>query len=182
MRSSSIHIATVLVALATSVSATTLERLSMDSMTDQSMVVVRGRITGGAGELANGAISTHYQFKVTEVWKGSASTSIDVYVPGGAAQGFLQSVPGAPALTTGAEYVLFLWIGPSGRPQIIGLSQGLFSVSRAKNGSVYLNRGAVTEMMLDPKTGLPVTADTVHVLAADLKAFVQKRNQVSATK
>lgn len=182
MRSSSVQIFAGLIAVFTaSVSATTLERLSMGDMTDQSTMIVRGKVTGGAGELRNGVIFTHYQFAVSETWKGSAGTKVDIYVPGGTAQGFLQSVPGAPVMTPGIEYVVFLWVGPSGRPQIIGLSQGLFSVVSDKSGLIYLNRGSVAEMMLDAKTGRPVTDESVHVQASTLKAFVKKRQAASVT-
>ena len=128
--------------------------------------------------MANGVIATHYQFAVSEVWKGSAGTKIDIYVPGGAAQGFLQSVPGAPVLSPGVEYVIFLWIGPSGRPQIIGLSQGLFTVVSDKSGLVYLNRGSVSEMMVDAKTGRPVTDETVHIQASDFEGVRAERGRV----
>ncbi|HEY3738665.1 MAG TPA: hypothetical protein VGL53_02415 [Bryobacteraceae bacterium] len=182
MRSSSIHIlAGVIAVFMASVSATTLERLSMGDMTDQSTMIVRGTVTSSAGELRNGVISTHYQFAVSETWKGSSGTKVDIYVPGGTAQGFLQSVPGAPVLSPGVEYVIFLWTGPSGRPQIIGLSQGLFSVVSDKSGLVYLNRGSVAEMMIDAKTGRPVTDENVHVPASTLKSFVKKRQAVSVT-
>jgi len=182
MRSSSILVAKYAAAavlalcVCSEASATTLERLSLGDMTDRSMVVVRGMVTAaGAGELKNGVISTHYQLTVSEVWKGTAPAQVDIYVPGGRAQGFLQSVPGAPVLSPGVDYVVFLWIGPSGRPQIIGLSQGLFTVIAGRNGSLFLDRGAVAEMMVDSKTGIPVTPQTVHIQAAELKKFVQGR-------
>jgi hypothetical protein len=183
MRAGSIYIpkwAAAMVVFATALEATTLERLSMGDMTDQSTVIVRGTVAGGGGELSGGVIATHYQFSVSEVWKGTAGAKIDIYVPGGTAMGFLQSVPGAPVLSPGVEYVVFLWIGKSGRPQIMGLSQGLFTLTKdPATGSIYLNRGAVSEMMLDSKTGRPVNDENVHIQASTLKSFVQKRKSVS---
>ncbi len=160
---------------AITMSATTLERLSMPDMTDQSTLVVRATVVSGAGELNNGAIATHYQLNVKEIWKGTAPAQLDVYVPGGTASGFRQLVPGAPVLTVGSEYVIFLWIGRSGRPQIMGLSQGLFTVSKDAAGTVMLERPGVKEMIIDPKTNRPVSDETVRMKAADLASFVQKR-------
>ena len=147
----------------------------MNTMTDQSTVVVRATVTSGGAEFANGSVSTHYQLSVSEVWKGSAGTQIDVYVPGGRAGGFRELVPGAPELTVGAEYVVFLWVGRSGRPQIMGLSQGLFNVTKDDKGTMVLERPGVREMMVDPATGRPVTDETVRMKASDVKALVQKR-------
>jgi len=53
----------------------------------------------------------------------------------------------------GGEYVLFLWKGPSGLTHIVGLSQGLFKVSRDANGQVIATREASAGPMLDPATG-----------------------------
>ena len=147
----------------------------MSDMTDRSIVVVRATVSGGGGELNNGAISTHYQLKVSEVWKGSAVGTMDVYVPGGTANGLRQLVPGAPVLSVGSEYVVFLWIGRSGRPQIMGLSQGLFTVSKDSTGTLMLERPGVKEVIVDPKTNRPVSDDTMRMRATELQTFVQKR-------
>jgi hypothetical protein len=156
--------------------ATTLENLSLSDLVDQSTMVVRGKVSIGVGEVHDGVILTHYQLSTADVWKGKKSSQVDIYVPGGATGGIRQSVPGAPELVPGVEYVVFLWVGNSGRPQIMGLSQGLFTVSKdVTTGVVYVDRGRVSEMMIDPKTGHPMTDQAVHLKAADLQAFVQKR-------
>jgi hypothetical protein len=177
MRSNLILTAAILAAAVCSTcSATTLERLSMGDMTDQATVVVRATVSGdGVGELSNGAVSTHYQLNITEVWKGAAGAKIDVYVPGGTANGLRQLVPGSPTLVAGVEYVVFLWIGRSGRPQIMGLSQGLFNVTKDAAGAVMVERPGVTESMVDPKTGRPVADETMRMKASDVRTFVQKR-------
>ena len=43
-------------------------------------------------------------------------------------------VAGAPTLRAGREYVLFLWTSRSGLTQLMGMSQGLFSVERTTAG------------------------------------------------
>ena len=174
MRSTSIYIAAAAVFCST-LSATTLERLSMNDMTDQSTVVVRATVASGGAEYVNGSVSTHYVLNVSEVWKGSAGSQLDVYVPGGRAGGFRELVPGAPVLNVDTEYVVFLWIGRSGRPQIMGLSQGLFNLTKDAAGTMLLERPGAKEMMIDPATGRPVTDETVRMKAADVKALVRKR-------
>lgn len=173
MRPTSILMLTL--AAAAVLPATTLERLSMTDMAGQSTVVVRATVTTSATEFVNGAVSTHYQLNVAEVWKGSAGTQIDVYVPGGRAGGFRELVPGAPVMDVGSEYVVFLWSGRTARPQIMGLSQGLFAVTQDKSGIVMLERSGAKETMIDPSTGRSVIDETLRMKAADVKSLVRKR-------
>ena len=178
MRLSSIQIAKLAATLmlASGLSATTLERLSMNDMTDKCHVVVRATVLNGSSEYSNGIVVTHYQLNVLEVWKGSVSSVVDLYVRGGRAGGIRELVPGAPTLDVGSEYVVFLWNGPSGRAQIMGLSQGLFNVTKdPATNSVMLERPGAKETMVDPVTGNPVTDQAVRMKAADVKAMVKKR-------
>lgn len=157
------------------VHATTLERLTVNDMTDKSTAIVRATASLVGGELQSGVIYTHYQLTVTEVWKGSASRTVDVWVPGGVANGIRQLVPGAPSFDAGTDYVVFLWTGKSGRTQVIGLSQGLFRVATDTSGNRMAERPGVSEMMIDPRTGRPVTDETVRIRVSDLKAQVLGR-------
>jgi hypothetical protein len=161
--------------------ATTLERLSMNDMTSQSTAIIRATVVSGAGEMeSGGVILTHYHLKLTEVWKGTKAGVLDVYVPGGAANGLRQLVPGAPTLTPGAEYLLFLWVGPSGRPQIMGLSQGMFTLTQDPSTSTtYAVRPGADERVVNPKTGQPMSDPMVRMKVQDLKTLVLKF--VSAT-
>jgi hypothetical protein len=157
-----------------SLEATTLERLSIDGMVEKSTAIVRARVLSNYGEFRNGSIFTHYRVLIQESWKGNVGVSkqTDLYVPGGSANGMRQSIPGAPILENGEEYVLFLWAGTSGRNQIIGLSQGLFSLVREEDGSLQLERPGAKEMMLDAKTGRPVLDTTVRMPFGELKTRV----------
>lgn len=128
--------------------ATTLQRLSLEEMTQQSTAIVRAKVTGSSPALRGNEVWTFYQLQILETLKGRETNQIQVAVPGGAAAGLRQIVAGAPALRSGAEYVLFLWTGRSGLTQVIGLSQGLLSVSRDQQGRVSLVRPASKEIML----------------------------------
>lgn len=155
-----------------SLGATTLERLSVDDMVEKSTSIVRVKILSAAGEIRNGSIFTHYRVEVQETWKGNLSRETDLYVPGGSANGMRQAIPGAPVLHSGEEYVLFVWAGASGRNQIIGLSQGLFSLVRQEDGSIQVERPGAKEMMLDSKTGRPLLDSTVRMPFGELKTRV----------
>ena len=50
-------------------------------------------------------------------------------VPGGAVNERAADVFGGAGTAPGDEYVLFLWTSKSGADQVIGLTQGLFSLA-----------------------------------------------------
>lgn len=162
----------ILLAAATTVSATTLERLSVDTMVDKSTSIVRAKVVSSQGEYRNGLIFTKYVLQVDETWKGNPARVVEVFVPGGVANGLRQTIPGAPALEQGDELVLFLWAGASGRSQIIGLSQGLFNVVKDEAGAIYLERPGAKEMMLDAITKRAVHDATIRMPLGEMKTRV----------
>lgn len=137
---------TVLVGL---LPAATLEKLSMDDMIQKSTEIVSARVMGVSSLMRGPVVYTRYRISVTEQWKGAAAKELDVHVPGGRHGLMLQTFSGSPALNAGEEYVLFLWTGRSGLTQVIGLSQGLFSVKRDGRGEITLARQASGEPMVD---------------------------------
>jgi hypothetical protein len=156
-------------ACAISLPAATLQRLSLDEMTQKSTMIVRGTVQGPAtSALHSRVIFSHYQIQVSEVWKGPAGSSIDLAVPGGVYGGTQQSYSGAPAFVLGKEYVFFLWTSRNGVTQVIGLSQGLFGVS---SGSQVF-RPATSEMLLD-RNGKPVTDSDLTMQLGDLQTKVR---------
>ena len=106
----------------------TLRQLSLDDMIRQSTMIVRGTVQPANTMFHGSMIFTHYTVQVTETYKGTAASQIDIGVPGGSLNGAVQRFAGAPALSPGQDYVLFLWTSKTGLTQVIGLSQGLFSV------------------------------------------------------
>jgi hypothetical protein len=150
--------------------ATTLQQLTLDSMIAQSTAVVHAKVTGSYTALRGQDIWTFYTLQVLDTLKAGPSSSgtVDVAVPGGAVQGVRQMVAGAPALTTGTEYVLFLWTGKSGLTQVIGLSQGLFTVSTDASGNKTLSRPAASATMLD-QNGSPVVDQAVSLSLSGLR-------------
>src|SRR5712692_3404147 len=152
--------------------STTLQQLSLDDMIQKSTAVVRARVTGSSAAMAGADIYTHYHLQVSETWKGPSAAQMDVAVAGGALRGQRQTVAGAPSLNVGDEYVLFLWTSRSGITQVIGLSQGLFSVKVDAANTPLMLRPAAAEPMLD-KYGHILADQPVNLRLADVRARVR---------
>jgi hypothetical protein len=152
--------------------ATTLQKLTMDDMIRQSTVIVRAKVLDSRTAFRGQDIYTYYQVQVVEGWSTSAQ-QIEVAIPGGLVKGTRQMVAGAPALNPGDEYMLFLWTSKSGLTQVIGLSQGMFSVKVNAAGDQTLTRAAATELMLD-KSGHVVTDQPVSLRLTDVRSQIQR--------
>ena len=152
--------------------ATTLQRLTLDEMAQKSTAIVRAKVTGSSEIIRGGEIFTTYKFDVLQSLKSGPRVR-EVAVPGGVAGGMRQAVAGAPTLRAGLEYVLFLWTSRSGLTQLMGMSQGLFSVERTTTGDLLASRSAAGEQMLD-LAGHAVRDEAVSIPLAELKAKVSK--------
>lgn len=155
--------------------AATLERLSLDDLTQKSTDIVRAKVVGSYADVRGASIYTHWKIQVTDRWKGSGGSAIEVLVPGGNANGLHQDVPGAPKLSQGKEYLLFLWTSKSGATYITGWGQGVFNLTQNTASDWIASRAALGETMLDHTTWLPVQDQSVQMRYTDMAA------QVSAT-
>ncbi len=165
------RISGVLLALSALCAATTLQQLSLAGMIQKSTIVVRGTVHPAGSMLRGSTLYTLYSARVTETWKGAASQQINFAVPGGATATTRQMYAGAPELTDGQEYVLFLWTSRTGLTQIIGLSQGLFGVV-TQGGQCLVTRGAIADAMVN-SNGHPVQSENLTMLLSDLRSKVQ---------
>jgi hypothetical protein len=145
----------------------TLERLSLGDMATKSTAIVRAKVLDSYASLSGTVIYTHYKLQVSERLKGQNVP--EVVVPGGIANGIQQVVPGAPHLNKGGDYVFFLWAGPDGLNQVIGLTQGIFTVTADGSANPTVTRNASHELMLEPKTGHPVKDETLVMRLSDLR-------------
>lgn len=137
-----IAVAVLLLSGCAVLNAATLERMSVEQMAQQATAVVRGRVGEARAARFGALVYTLYGFETEQQWKGAAIAGLEVAVPGGTYQGVTYSFGGAPELQAGEEYLLFLWTGPSGRTQIVGLSQGVFRVLRRSDGVVVTRTDA----------------------------------------
>ena len=159
--------------------ATILQQLTLDEMARESTSIVRARVTGSSEAVRGGDVFTLYKFETLEILK-SGRAAQEVAVPGGVAGGMRQVVAGAPTLRAGREYVLFLWTGRSGLTQLMGMSQGLFSVEYTTAGDGLASRAAAGEQMLDA-AGHAVRGEALSMPLTELKAKVSKILAVAST-
>jgi hypothetical protein len=152
--------------------ATTLRKLSIDDMIQQSTAIARVKVTGSSAAFRGKDIYTSYQLQVIENMKAASPQSLAVAVPGGLAGGVRQMVAGAPVLANGQEYVIFLWTSKSGLTQVIGLSQGLFAVTQNSAGAAVIVRPASISMMLN-QSGQVVTDQPVSMTLTALRSEIQ---------
>jgi hypothetical protein len=150
----------------------TLEQLSMSDMIAKSTAIVRARVVSSYAAMSGPVIYTHYQLQVSERYKGTALATVDLAIPGGVANGIRQVWSGAPQLDKGADCVFFLWTGKSGLTQVMGLSQGLFTVAQDGSTDPALTRTASHETMLDHNTGRAVQDRTLAMPLSGLKAQI----------
>jgi hypothetical protein len=155
--------------------ATTLQQLSMDDMIRKSTAIVRAKVVDSRAAFRGQDIYTYYKLQVLEGLTSGAQ-QLEVAVPGGSAKGMRQMVPGAPTLNVGSEYVIFLWTSRSGLTQVIGLSQGLFTVSKNAAGDTMLVRPAATELMLD-KSGHEVQDEPVSLHLNAVRSQIRKTRE-----
>jgi hypothetical protein len=165
-------VATVLTFAMGPLQCATLERLTLDDMIAKATSIVRGKVSTSYAAFSGPVIFTHYTIQVSERYKGVGGNSVEVLVPGGVVNGQHQSFAGTPSLTRGDEFVFFLWTGRAGQTQVIGLTQGLFSV--AADGSVdpVTTRSATRELMLDSSSGRPVRDQTLKMRMSELRSRI----------
>lgn len=159
-----------LLVLAMGLQAASLEYLSLDDMAAKSTAIVRGRVVASGTGARGPLIYTQYSIQVLECLKGPEASPVDVVVLGGTSRGLSQTFSGAPQLGGGVDYLLFLWTGPSGLTQIIGLSQGVFRLQKDESGEWIATRAAASETMLDPKTGRLVNDQAIRLRLTDLRS------------
>ena len=155
-------------------SGATLERLSLEDMAARSTAIVRGKALSTSAVQIGSTIYTRTLFQVLERWKGPEAAEIEVMEPGGTIAPITQSYSGVPRFTPSAEMVLFLWTGPSGRTQVIGLSQGVFELSRSSSSpEVEVIRRPSGEIVLSPGAGAPVVDEELRLPLRKLVAIIR---------
>ncbi len=154
-------------------SAATLQKLALSEMIHKSTEIVLAKVAGCSPSLKGGIVYTTCRLSVSEQWKGIAKSEPTVSVPGGSTKNLQQSFAGAPTLKTGDQFLFFLWTGPSGMTQIIGLSQGLLSIEEAPDGTKMAVRAPVRDRMLDAN-GKPVWDEGIDIPLNQLRQTVGK--------
>lgn len=163
----------ILAYCAVALPAATLERLSLDDLIGKSTTIVRGKILNSYTAVNGPVIYTHYRVQTSETLKGTANTIVEFQLPGGIANNMRQSFAGVPQFKPGDEYVFFLWTGRTGTTQVMGLTQGLFSVAPGGAADPLTTRAATHEVMLDRSTGKQVKDQTLTMYLSELRARIR---------
>lgn len=145
----------------------------MSDLILQSTSIVRAKITGTRTAAVGKDIFTYYQMQVSDTLKKGAILPAEFAVPGGVYGNLRQIGIGSPVFTEGQEYVLFLWTSRSGMTQVIGLTQGMFSLTQDSSGATVLNRPAIADQMVD-KSGKEVTDAPVTMRWTELREQIVK--------
>lgn len=164
--------------LAGSLAATTVEPMSVERLTGQSSLIVRG----SAGESwvewdeAGTLMYTYTRFAVTQTWKGAVAESVVVKQPGGSDGRYTQRVSGVRHLRAGEENVLFLTRGTSGDGSyfVTGLMQGNFRVRRAAGGERVASNGIAGVSEYDRASGAVRAYRGARLPLAELEARVRR--------
>ncbi len=154
--------------------ATTLQQLTLDQMISESTAIVSGKVMGSTSVMRGSMVFTKYHVRVTDQWKGNTGSETDVFVPGGKVGAVTQTFPGSPKLGEGKDYVLFLWTSRTGLTQVIGLSQGLFTMMKDPKGEFLLVRSASGETMVD-SSGKVVEETPVSMRMREMVDRIQRR-------
>jgi hypothetical protein len=180
-RTQFLHFVAVFLASASLSPATTLLKLSLDQMIDQSTAIVRGKVSSCESELRGGMIHTVCALGAEERLKGPATLN-RFSVPGGAlrinGRKMRQLVAGTPEFVPGQEYVLFLWTGPKGVTELIGLSQGVLEVKQALGARMVERTPAQAVTLLD-NGGHEVADQGVRLTLDALRDRVRSRQGAS---
>lgn len=152
--------------------AATLERISLEEMSAKSTAIVRGKVLGSWAAFSGPVIYTHYRIQVTERFKGTEQSAVEVVVPGGVANDLRQTFSGTPDFQTGDEYVFFLWNGRDSLTHVIGLTQGLFTLAKDHATDPTVTRPASRELMIDRTTGQAVKDQTLVMRLSELRARI----------
>ncbi|MBI2685496.1 MAG: hypothetical protein HYX27_04205 [Acidobacteria bacterium] len=166
------HLTTILAALAATLTGTTLEKLTFDDMVAKSTQIVRGRISLTNVQQHGPIYYSHYKVQVSEQYKGTPAKTIDVVVPGGTIGRNQQTFSGVPSFPADTDLVLFLWTSKSGLAHVIGLSQGVFEVTKNTAGETIFSRGAIQEGLVDARTGRPANDTGMRFTAGEFAARV----------
>lgn len=139
---------TVLVVILSSLfttEATTLLKMDLNELISRADLIVIGKAGTYSSQSDNGEIFTYTTFTVEQVIKGDVATKeVAVKTPGGEKDGIVMEVPGAPQLTAGGAYVLFLYSNTDKYMSNIVGWQGKYTVD---NDIVQENGKSVTEFV-----------------------------------
>src|SRR5579859_5738472 len=163
-------------------SATTLSRLKLEDLAQESTAVARLRCLGTTSRWERGEIWTETRFEVLQREKGALPGIVTVRLLGGSVGHLHSRVEEVPAFHTGEEVYLFLWSHEGEPYQVLGWSQGTFRIARnPQSGLEIVTQDSASSAIFDPHArtfrrggirNLPVA-----IFRAKLHRALRKENQ-----
>jgi hypothetical protein len=139
--------------LAVAASATTLSRLRLEDLAQQSTAVARLRCLGAKSQWEQGEIRTETSFQLVQSEKGSLPRIVTVRLLGGRVGHLHSHVDEVPVFRTGEEVYLFLWAREGEPYQVLGWSQGTFRIARnPQSGLEVVTQDSASAAIFDSQT------------------------------
>src|SRR5471030_3224988 len=140
--------------LAVDLRATVLIPADLGELSRDALAIARGRVAAIDAQWTEdrGTIETIVTLEVESYLKGSLGARLRFRVPGGELGRFRSIVVGAPEFAVDQRVVVFLGAQGPSVPHLLGMSQGVFRLSRAADNSGWL----VTSPVLLPAAGASV--------------------------
>ena len=138
--------------LAVAASATTLSRLKLEDLVQESTAVARMRCLGASSQWDRGEIWTETRFEVLQTEKGALPGIITVRLLGGRVGHVQSHVAEVPLFRIGEEVYLFLWTHEGEPYQVLGWSQGTFRIARnPQSGLEMVTQDSASASIFDPQ-------------------------------
>jgi hypothetical protein len=138
--------------LAVAASATTLSRLKLEDLVQESTAVARMRCLGAISQWDKGEIWTETRFEVLQTEKGALPGIITIRLLGGHVGNVHSHVDEVPVFRTGEEVYLFLWAHEGEPYQVLGWSQGTFRIARnPQSGLEMVTQDSASAAIFDPQ-------------------------------
>ena len=142
-----------LVLIALVASATTLSRLKLDDLAQESTAVARLRCLGTKSLWDHGEIWTEAKFEVIQREKGNLPGIVTVRLLGGTVGHLHSHVDEVPVFRAGEDLYLFLWSRSGGPYEVLGWSQGTFRIARnSRSGLEVVTQDSAAAPVFDPQT------------------------------
>jgi len=139
--------------IAVTARATTLARLKLEDLAQESTAVARLRCLGATSTWDRGEIWTDTRFAVLQREKGMLPAIVTVRLLGGTMGHLRSHVDEVPAFRPGEEVYLFLWQREGEPYQVLGWSQGTFRIARsATSGIETVTQDSAGGALFDPQT------------------------------
>jgi hypothetical protein len=155
----------------------TVEKISLEELTAQSDLIVRGIVVSSSSQWEQSSIYTYTTIRVEELLKGNPPADLRVKQLGGRVGEIAAEVPGTPELNPKDEVVLFLreW---NGDYWIHSIALGKFTVLR--DGPTAMTVSDLNNVgLVDPVTKQEITDKAGKINTIPLESFLNDVRSLS---